>query len=61
MAILWVGVVFVLINIPSVSTWTVMGQQMGRVLSSPGRLRAFNWSMAALLVVSLIPVVFVPL
>lgn len=60
-AILWVGVVFVLINIPSVSTWTVMGQQMGRVLSSPGRLRAFNWSMAALLVVSLIPVVFVPL
>lgn len=60
-AILWVGVVFVLINIPSVSTWTVMGQQMGRVLSSPARLRAFNWSMAALLVVSLIPVVFVPL
>ncbi|MDP5349350.1 MAG: LysE family translocator [Paracoccaceae bacterium] len=59
-AILWVGLVFVVINIPSVSTWTVMGQQMGRILSSPARLRAFNWSMAALLVASLIPVLFAP-
>ncbi len=59
-AILWVGLVFVVINLPSVSTWTVMGQQMGRILSSPARLRAFNWSMAALLVASLIPVLFVP-
>jgi threonine/homoserine/homoserine lactone efflux protein len=59
-AILWVGLVFVVINIPSVSTWTVMGQQMGRILSSPARLRAFNWSMAALLVASLIPVLLAP-
>lgn len=59
-AILWVGLVFVVINIPSVSTWTVMGQQMGRILSSLARLRAFNWSMAALLVASLIPVLFAP-
>jgi threonine/homoserine/homoserine lactone efflux protein len=59
-AILWVGLVFVVINLPSVSTWTVMGQQMGRILSSPARLRAFNWSMSALLVASLIPVLFVP-
>ena len=59
-AILWVGLVFVVINIPSVSTWTVMGQQMGRILSSPARLRAFNWSMAALLGASLIPVLLAP-
>ena len=59
-AILWVGLVFALINLPSVSTWTVMGQQMGRILSSPARLRAFNWSMAALLVASLIPVLLAP-
>ena len=59
-AILWVGLVFALINLPSVSTWTVMGQQMGRILSSPARLRAFNWSMATLLVASLIPVLFAP-
>ncbi|MFU8865183.1 MAG: LysE family translocator [Rhodobacterales bacterium] len=55
-AILWVGLVFALVNLPSVSTWTVLGQQMRRVLSSPARLRAFNWSMAALLVASLVPV-----
>ncbi|WP_375568747.1 LysE family translocator [Seohaeicola saemankumensis] len=59
-AILWVGLVFALINLPSVSTWTVMGQQMGRILSSPKRLRLFNWSMAALLVASLVPVVLAP-
>jgi threonine/homoserine/homoserine lactone efflux protein len=55
-AILWVALGFALINLPSVSTWTVMGQQMRRVLSSPARLRAFNLSMAALLVASLVPV-----
>lgn len=55
-AILWVALVFALINLPSVSVWTVMGQQMRRVLSSPARLRAFNWSMAGLLVLSLVPV-----
>lgn len=60
MAILWVAAVFALINLPSVSTWTVMGQQMRRILSSPARLRAFNWGMAGLLVASLIPVL-VPL
>lgn len=56
-AILWVALVFALINLPSVSTWTVLGQQMRRVLSNPVRLRAFNWSMAALLVASLIPAI----
>ena len=57
-AILWVAVVFAVINLPSVSTWTVMGQQMRRILSSPARLRAFNLCMAGLLVASLIPVVW---
>jgi threonine/homoserine/homoserine lactone efflux protein len=55
-AILWVALVFALINLPSVSTWTVLGQQMRRILSSPARLRAFNVSMAGLLIASLIPV-----
>ena len=56
-AILWVALIFALINLPSVSIWTVLGQQMRRVLSSPARLRTFNWTMAALLVASLLPVV----
>lgn len=59
-AILWVGLVFALVNMPSVGLWTVMGQQMRRLLSSPARLRALNISMALLLVASLWPLV-VPL
>lgn len=57
-AIALVALVFGAINLPTVSTWTVMGQQMRRFLSSPTRLRAFNWTMAALLVASLWPVVY---
>lgn len=56
-AILVVAVVFGAVNLPSVSTWTVLGQQMARVLTNPRRLVAFNWTMAALLVASLYPVV----
>lgn len=47
---------FAAINLPSVTIWTVLGQQMARILNNPARLRAFNWTMAALLVASLWPV-----
>ncbi|MCR8825081.1 LysE family translocator [Pseudosulfitobacter koreensis] len=57
-AIALVAVIFGAINIPSVSLWTVMGQQMARVLTNPARLTAFNWTMAALLIASLYPVLF---
>ncbi|NUB44022.1 LysE family translocator [Fertoebacter nigrum] len=48
--------VFGAVNLPSVSVWTLIGQQLRRVLTNPARLRAFNWTMAALLVASLYPV-----
>lgn len=51
-----VALVFGAINLPSVSTWTFLGQQMAKALTSPARLRAFNWTMAALLIASLYPV-----
>jgi threonine/homoserine/homoserine lactone efflux protein len=57
-AILLVAAVFGAINLPSVSTWTLLGQQMARILTNPRRLALFNWSMAALLVASLYPVLF---
>ncbi|MEO0766035.1 MAG: LysE family translocator [Pseudomonadota bacterium] len=57
-AIVLVAVVFGAINLPSVSTWTIVGQQMARFLTNKTRLRAFNWTMAALLVASLYPVLF---
>ncbi|SDY67462.1 Threonine/homoserine/homoserine lactone efflux protein [Jannaschia faecimaris] len=47
--------VFGVINVPCISSWTLLGRQMRRLLTSPIRLRAFNWTMAALLVASLIP------
>lgn len=57
-AIALVAVIFGAVNLPSVSTWTVMGQQMRRILTNPARLRAFNWVMALLLVATLYPVLY---
>lgn len=51
--IIIVAAVFASINLPSVSTWTFMGQQIRHVLTNEKRLRAFNWTMAGLLVLSL--------
>ncbi len=56
-SVMWVALVFGLVNIPSISVWTVLGEQMARFLTSAARLRAFNWLMAALLVASLYPVI----
>lgn len=56
-AIALVALVFGAINLPSITTWTLLGQQMARVLTNRRRLAIFNWSMAILLVASLYPVV----
>ncbi len=53
-----VAVVFGAINLPSVSSWTLLGQQIARVLTNTKRLVAFNWTMAVLLVLSLYPVLW---
>lgn len=55
-SILWVALVFGLINLPAVSSWTALGQQMRKALNSQTRLRVFNLLMAGLLIASLIPV-----
>lgn len=57
-AVLLVAAVFGLINLPCVSSWTLLGQQLQRLLTSQRRLAAFNISMAVLLVGSLYPVLF---
>jgi threonine/homoserine/homoserine lactone efflux protein len=49
--------IFACVILPSVSVWAGAGQAVRRWLQRPGRLRAFNWTMAALLVLSLWPVV----
>lgn len=54
-AVVPVAAIFTLVNLPSVSIWLVMGVQLRRLLTSPARLRVFNWTMAGLLVASLWP------
>jgi len=49
------GAVFTAVNLPCVSAWTGFGVGMRRFLDRPGALRAFNLTMAALLVLSLWP------
>ena len=51
-----VAAVFGSINLPCISLWTAMGEQLRVVLTNPRRLRAFNITMALLLVASLYPV-----
>jgi threonine/homoserine/homoserine lactone efflux protein len=58
-AMIWLAAgaaLFSLINLPSVSMWTIAGQQLQRILTNPRRLRVYNWTMATLLVASLYPV-----
>ena len=57
-AIALVALVFGLVNLPCISVWAVMGQQISRFLTSTRRLKTFNFVMAGLLVASLYPVVF---
>lgn len=52
-----VAAIFGTINLPSVSTWTLIGQSMRKILTSRKRLRAFNLIMALALVATLYPVV----
>ena len=57
-AIVLIAVIFGAVNIPTVSSWTLLGREMRRFLTSPRRLALFNWTMAGLLVASLLPVLF---
>ncbi len=59
-AIAVVAIMFSIVNLPSVSIWTTMGQQVRVLLGNQRRLQIFNWSMAILLVLSLIPSFFAP-
>lgn len=49
------ALVFSAVNLPCISAWTGFGVGLRRVLDRPAALRAFNLTMAALLVLSLYP------
>ena len=55
----WVVVIALLfgsINMPSCSCWILLGQQIRPMLSNRTRVRAFNYGMAALLLMSVLQV-----
>ncbi len=58
MAVLAVALVFGAINLPAVSTWTLLGQQLARWLTNHGRRTMFNITMACLLILTLYPVLW---
>lgn len=54
-SVMVVGIIFAVVNVPSVSTWAGFGSALRQWLSHPVRLKWFNITMAVLLVLSLWP------
>jgi threonine/homoserine/homoserine lactone efflux protein len=52
-----IATVFAVIGVAAGTTWVVFGQVIRRYLTTPRKRMAFNWTMAALLVLSVAPVV----
>lgn len=55
-SILWVSGTFAVLGTVSALVWVTLGTGVRRILAEPKRLRLFNWTMAALLIASMIPV-----
>ncbi len=53
--VLLIGAIFSLVGVPCNLTWAVLGAGAGRVLRSRAQWRTFNAAMAALLVLSVLP------
>ena len=53
--VLLIGALFSLVGVPCNLSWAVLGAGAGRVLRSPAQWRKFNAAMAALLVLSVLP------
>jgi threonine/homoserine/homoserine lactone efflux protein len=52
---IWIGVVFLLVGLPCMFPWMLLGAGAARVLRSHSRVRLFNVAMALLLVLSVVP------
>ena len=55
-SVLAVALTYLAIGFPSSGAWVVFGSAMRRALRDPGIARAFNLTMAALLVASIVPI-----
>ncbi len=56
-SLLWMTLVFGIVNLPSVSAWAVFGSVLRKILHDPVKVRAFNLLMAVLLIGSMLPIV----
>lgn len=54
----WIVAVFLVISFGSLSAWAAFGSLMRRLIDTPAKLRAFNITMALLLVASALPVAY---
>lgn len=59
MNVIVIAAVFALVNLPSVGVWVMFGSALRNLLREPRWLMVFNLVMAALLVISLYPLLFV--
>lgn len=53
-----IAATFFAVCLPCILPWAVLGSMAGLLLRSPARLRTFNIAMAALMVLSMLPVAF---
>ena len=51
----WIGLVFLLVALPCMAPWMLIGAGAARALRSQARLRVFNVAMALLLLASVVP------
>ena len=58
LAVLFVTIVFGLVNLPSITIWVIVGRKLRQLLTNPTRLKVFNISMGLALVATLYPVLF---
>jgi threonine/homoserine/homoserine lactone efflux protein len=56
MSIMFVALIFGAVNFPCIALWAGLGTKIKRILHSPKRLHRFNFTMAALIILSLYPV-----
>ena len=57
-SVAFVALTYLLVGLPSSGAWVMFGSAMRKLLSDPKRVRPFNWTMAALLVASVGPVLW---
>jgi threonine/homoserine/homoserine lactone efflux protein len=50
-----ISVIFALVGFPCVVSWIVLGQKMQSILKQPNHMQKFNWAMAGLLIISIVP------